>query len=301
MIKEKIINNKKEVSFEKTFFLKKINFQTIVEVIDARAIKSTFIVNKLISLFPNLKIKNRYFLITKKDLSDECINKKWSSFLRKKNIFFSITNLKDPLEVKKLKKKFFNFLKNIRNLKKPTKLLVIGYQNVGKSTFINVLKQKKTVNVGNEPGITKGYQLIKLLEKVYIFDTPGIIEKSYAHKEFNEGDEQRIIYHQILIKSLKQEELFFQCGKYLYDKFLVKKYKWLLSLILKKIKKNNKEEKINFEKFILLWAEYYNFKKRNNFLDEERANKHFLLFFQKGKIGKISFEEPCNCKICLTL
>ena len=58
---------------------------------------------------------------------------------------------------------------------KPVRVLICGIPNVGKSTLINTLVDKRAAKTGDEPGITKLEQKIVLASDFYLFDTPGML------------------------------------------------------------------------------------------------------------------------------
>ena len=58
---------------------------------------------------------------------------------------------------------------------KPLRVLICGIPNVGKSTLINTLSDKRATKTGDEPGITKAEQQIVLASDFYLFDTPGML------------------------------------------------------------------------------------------------------------------------------
>jgi ribosome biogenesis GTPase A len=53
--------------------------------------------------------------------------------------------------------------------------MVIGIPNVGKSTLINILANRKVAKTGDEPAITKMQQRIPLGQGVVLLDTPGVL------------------------------------------------------------------------------------------------------------------------------
>ena len=58
---------------------------------------------------------------------------------------------------------------------KPLRVLICGIPNVGKSTLINTISDKRATKTGDEPGITKAEQQIVLASDFYLFDTPGML------------------------------------------------------------------------------------------------------------------------------
>lgn len=86
--------------------------------------------------------------------------------------------------VKKLIQQIFRYVPR----KVGSRVLLVGYPNVGKSTIINVLlKGKKHVSTSAQAGHTRGLQLIKLegIKDVYLIDSPGIVpfSESMSQKE----------------------------------------------------------------------------------------------------------------------
>lgn len=78
-------------------------------------------------------------------------------------------------------------------------LLVLGIPNVGKSTVINrlrnvfLLKPGKAATVGPKAGVTRAVmERIKIADhprKIYLFDTPGILEPSFHRFESDRDQE----------------------------------------------------------------------------------------------------------------
>lgn len=66
-----------------------------------------------------------------------------------------------------------------RQFRKPDKrrfnIMILGIPNVGKSTLLNILLDRKLAKVGNEPAVTKARQEVRLTEQISLMDTPGIL------------------------------------------------------------------------------------------------------------------------------
>ena len=149
----------------------------VIEIIDSRKPLSSK--NKDIDNI--IKKKPRILVMTKKDLCD--INKtlEWKKYYEELgyNVIL-IDLLKDKTsEIINVISKYNKELNEKRKLKglkdRKIRVLVLGIPNVGKSTLINRLVNKKATNVGNKPGITKNLQWIRVNNDIELLDTPGIL------------------------------------------------------------------------------------------------------------------------------
>lgn len=71
-------------------------------------------------------------------------------------------------------------------LARPTRAMVIGIPNVGKSSFINALVGKGAARTGNKPGVTRGNQWVRILKNLELMDTPGILLPRFEIEETGE-------------------------------------------------------------------------------------------------------------------
>lgn len=55
------------------------------------------------------------------------------------------------------------------------RLVALGVPNVGKSTFLNRLIGNRRLRAADKPGVTKGYQWVRVFDDVEVLDTPGIL------------------------------------------------------------------------------------------------------------------------------
>ncbi|MFO0679232.1 MAG: ribosome biogenesis GTPase YlqF [Polyangiaceae bacterium] len=58
---------------------------------------------------------------------------------------------------------------------KAVRVIVVGIPNVGKSTLINTLMERKVAKVGDEPAVTKAVQKVVLKSGMILSDNPGIM------------------------------------------------------------------------------------------------------------------------------
>lgn len=142
-------------------------------------------------------IKPQILVLNKKDLINKTLIPKITERLKKDYKHILFTNCKDQSckGVKELFPLAKDLIKNSnrfnREIAEDYGIMVIGVPNVGKSSLINILRNK-TLNkanaspVGAQPGITKSVMnKIKLCEKplVYVLDTPGILTPSVPNIE----------------------------------------------------------------------------------------------------------------------
>jgi len=63
-----------------------------------------------------------------------------------------------------------------RGMQNPVlRMAALGVPNVGKSTFLNQLLGRRRFKTGDKPGITRGYQWVRLFADVEVLDTAGVL------------------------------------------------------------------------------------------------------------------------------
>lgn len=150
----------------------------VYEVIDARIPSSSK--NKDIDEL--IKNKPRILIMTKYDLCDMEKTNKWKKYYEELGYYVVLLdllqkpNLEPIYEVTNKISKELNEKRLSKGLKpRKTRVLILGIPNVGKSTLINRLVNKKVTNVGNKPGITKKLEWIRINNELELLDTPGIL------------------------------------------------------------------------------------------------------------------------------
>lgn len=141
----------------------------VIEVVDARLPYSSEnpLLNRLIGQKPRLRILN------KADLADPAISKRWLAWFAEHGIDALLMYREDDSALRQILKRVTARLET-RNTR-PNRIMIVGIPNVGKSTLINLLADRKIAKVGDEPAVTKARQEIKLGENLVLLDTPGIL------------------------------------------------------------------------------------------------------------------------------
>jgi ribosome biogenesis GTPase A len=65
---------------------------------------------------------------------------------------------------------------------RPVRVMVVGVPNVGKSTFINKVANRKSAIAQNRPGVTRGKQWVSVDQGLDLLDTPGILWPKFEDK-----------------------------------------------------------------------------------------------------------------------
>ncbi|MBT9155754.1 MAG: Ribosome biogenesis GTPase A [Firmicutes bacterium] len=126
--------------------------------------------------------KPRVIALTKPDLADERRTSAFAARFEREGVVCVAVNARDNRGTRELLKIAKQTAERIiprdrangRALRTP-RLMVAGIPNVGKSSLINALCQRKAARTGALPGLTRAKQWIRLASGLEILDTPGLL------------------------------------------------------------------------------------------------------------------------------
>ena len=261
----------------------------VVELLDARIPVS--------SRNPDIKYltknKRKIILLNKADLADDAINKKWVEKLSKEAPVI-LTDSNSGRGVEKVTKKVEELMADEiarqaakGRINKTIRVMILGIPNVGKSSFINRISKKTSMEVGNRPGVTKAKQWIRISKNQELLDTPGVLWPKFQN---NEIALNLAFTGTIKDDILERVEIAYELLKVLhkdYKKNLQERYK---------ISDEEMKEIETHTNYIYELMQVIG-KKRGALVsggntDDEKVARIILDDFRNCKIGKISLEKP---------
>jgi ribosome biogenesis GTPase A len=144
----------------------------VIEVLDARLPGSSS--NPLIAQLR--KDKPCIAVLAKADLADPEVTRAWLEYLgAQPNVRAFAASADRPDDTRARMRELCRGLAVRRGPAKPVRALIAGVPNVGKSTLINTLMQRKVAAVSDRPAVTKQQQSVVLKDGTTLTDTPGIL------------------------------------------------------------------------------------------------------------------------------
>ncbi len=148
------------------------DIDVVIEVLDARLPGSSAnpLLAELTGHKPTLKVLN------KQDVADPERTALWLDWYQAQPDTRAVAlDAQDAAPARKLIDGCHQLAPNRGGMAKPMRVLICGVPNVGKSTLINTLTNKRQAKTGDEAGITKQEQRITLADDFYLWDTPGML------------------------------------------------------------------------------------------------------------------------------
>jgi ribosome biogenesis GTPase A len=248
----------------------------VIEVADARIPVSSR--NPILAELTERK--PRILILSKADLADPVQNKVWAERLEKEGLDVTAADCRTGKGIDRI----FRALQNLQDKrdaetarKRPVRLMIVGVPNAGKSSLINRLTGKKSAQVGNRPGVTRGKQWLTLKNGMQLLDTPGILWPKFEDRQTG--------LDLAFCGSIKDEIMDVETLALELIKVLLKDYRKLLSARYK-IDEISEDGLEAMEQI----ARKRGFIFSGNRIDYERTANTVLDEFRAGTIGRITLE-----------
>jgi ribosome biogenesis GTPase A len=252
----------------------------VIEVLDARIPGASQ--NPMIKELGAARQRAHLKILNKSDLADPKITEQWIQYFNKmphtKAMAISCKKANEP-------KKILNICKTLAPHRgdpiKPLRMMIMGVPNVGKSTLMNAILNRRIAKVGDEPAITKQQQRHQINDHMILVDTPGMMWPKIRHP--SDGD-LLAANNNIGKNAYYEEEVAEKLGN-----IILEAYPAL-------IKARYKLEDVKMDAIQLLeWiAKKKGFPLKNHGVDLERAASTLLNDYRQGLLGRMSLETPSS-------
>lgn len=261
----------------------------VIELLDARI--------PISSRNPDIKNltknKKKIIILNKIDLADSNASKKWQEYFSKEAATL-LTDSNSGTGVDKVSRKIEEMMKEVKEkeaqkgrINKTTRVMILGIPNVGKSSFINRISKKKSMEVANYPGVTREKKWIRIGKSQELLDTPGVLWPKFESEEVSLN---LAFTGTIKDDILHLTDICYELLKVLmtnYKSNLMERYKITEDEWNQVINMNNKTYEL-----MKLIARKRGAIVSGGKTDDEKVSRIILEEFRSGKIGKITLELP---------
>ena len=267
----------------------------VIEVLDARVPAASH--NPMIDEMRLFRQRPQLKILNKADLADPVATQAWLNYFNNlPNTKAVALSCKKPGDANKIPKHCLALTPHRGTHLKPLRMLIMGIPNVGKSTLMNALLNRRVAKVGDEPAVTKSQQRFDLSETMSITDTPGMM---WPKIQYESDGYMLAASHAIGRNAVIDEDV----ALFLADN-LLKNYPALLNMRYKldTMKHNGamldvcKMDGVDLLEAI---AKRRSYKRHDGLWDTEKTAVAFLTDYRSGAIGRISLETP-NSRALMT-
>lgn len=255
----------------------------VIELVDARAPHASS--NPMLQQL--IQNKRKIVLLMKSDLADSSKTKEWNTYFKENKTISldvnvnnkqDITKVMDLVNKEGMEQQKKRLEKGVQ--KRSIRALIVGVPNVGKSTLINRLANKRIAKIGDRPGITKQQQWIKIRQQFELLDTPGILWPKF--------EDESIGMRLAAIGTIKYELIPTQDVAAFVVNYIDTYYK---KMLFKRYQLEENED---------MWDTFVHIGKHRGALESggqvnfDKVAEIILQDFRSGKLGRITLESPTD-------
>ncbi len=242
--------------------------------------------------------KKKIVVLNKSDLADEKETTKWIEYFKTQKIPAVITDANSGKGIKDVIKKAEEIMEEELNKReekgrigRKIRIMILGIPNVGKSSFINRLANKNSLEVGNKPGVTRKKQWIKISNSIELLDTPGVLWPKFENEEVALN-----LAYTGTIKDdvLEKTEVAYHFLKYFIENDidkLVKRYNLNKEEILDSLESGYRPENEIIYEVMLKIGKMRGAVVSGGNIDDLKTANIILEDFRSGKLGRITLEK----------
>ena len=242
------------------------------------------------------KGKKKIVVLNKSDLSDEKQNQLWVDYFKQNGTTAILTDANTgrginqvTAEIEKIMKEELEKQAKRGRIGRKIRVMVLGIPNVGKSSFINRIAKKSSLQVANRPGVTQKNQWIRINENIELLDTPGVLWPKFENDE--------VALNLAFTGTIKDNVLETTDIAYYLVKYLIENHKEKLCERYKisleeadNILNRDEPENVNIYDIFLLIGRNRGAMLSGGNINEEKTARIILDEFRSGTIGKITLE-----------
>jgi ribosome biogenesis GTPase A len=262
----------------------------VIEVLDARVPEASHnpVINdmRLFRQRPNLKVLN------KADLADPKATEAWLNYFNNlPNTKAVALSCKKAGEAKKIIAHCRKLTPHRGTHLKPLRALIMGIPNVGKSTLMNALLNRRVAKVGDEPAVTKSQQRFEIDATFSITDTPGMM---WPRITYESDGYMLAASHAIGRNAVIDEDV----ATFLADN-LLKTYPDLINARYKLDAMKLNVAEMDGVDLLEAIAKRRSYKRHDSLWDMEKTAVAFLTDYRSGAIGRVSLETPASRQLMM--
>src|SRR5699024_9255835 len=253
----------------------------VIELVDARAPAASQ--NPMLQDL--IKDKRKIIVLMKSDLANPESTSKWIQYFQSHEVVALPVHVDHKKDVAQLIELYNQtgieqqqkmIAKGVKQ--RSVRALIVCVPNVGKSTLINRLANKKIAKIADRPGVTKKQQWIKIKEQFELLDTPGILWPKF--------EEESIGLKLAAIATITYELVPTQDVAAFVLQYLSKNYK------------DSIKQRYSLEETTDMWEAFIHIGKKRGALESgghvnfDKVAEIVLQDFRTGRLGRATLEKP---------